>query len=84
MRNATTCELRRGGRLVVRGLAEIRTIGTSWDVSLFATNGYDMDRLTAGTYELRIATGARHPVQLTSVAESSREIRLMGLNAPPG
>lgn len=84
MRTATTCELRRDGRLVARGLAEIRTYPTSWDVSVFATAGYDVHRLTTGDYELCIADDRRHPVQLVEVTRSSGEIRLLGLGPPPG
>jgi len=83
MRMATTCELRRDGRLVARGIAEIRSYGSTWDVSLFATAGYDIERLIAGNYEICIADDVRHAVEFVSITKSSREIRLLGIGDPP-
>lgn len=83
MRVATTCELRRDGRLLLRGLAEIRTSCRSWEVTLFAAAGYALDRLTARTYELCLAGGVVCTVSLLSVAEATRQLQLAGLGKPP-
>jgi hypothetical protein len=83
MRTTMTCELRRDGRLVVRGLAEIRTELRAWEASLFAAAGYAVDRLSAGIYELCLDEKIRHSVQLLSAGTSARELRLIGLGEPP-